>query len=111
MSDWRTRLQGALDAQGPDFKITEFSTSLGFSKDFVTRLLKPDSNPGINNLQAVCDGLSISIIYLFTGENASDTHGDVARRLTNMSKAELLKLKGHLDNTDITRFVPDPVQD
>ncbi|MGH1577740.1 helix-turn-helix domain-containing protein [Planktotalea sp.] len=111
MADWREQLEKALNSQGSDFKITEFSSSLGFSRDFVSRMLKSNSNPAIGNLQKVCDGLNISIVYLFTGKETSELHDDVARRMTEMSKTELLKLRNHITDDTIIRFEKDGASD
>ncbi len=104
MTDWRERLRGEIQAKGPNFKVTEFSENLGFSRDFVSRMLKPNSNPGINNLEKVCEGLGVSFVYIFSGHREEPIHDQIAAKMTKMSEKDLLDLRDHLKSKTIKRY-------
>ena len=104
LEDWRERLGQEIRAKGPGFKVTEFSESLGFSRDFVSRMLKPDSNPTIKNLQKVCDGLGVSFVYIFSGVRTAPVYDQIAQKMAEMSEGELIELRDHLKSKEVKRF-------
>ena len=107
MKGWRERLREELKAQGPEFNVTEFSEELGYSRDYITRMLKPDSNPGINHVEKVCKALGVSFVYIFTGKREPALYDQIASEMLSMTEAELIELKGHLRQKEVKRFSPD----
>lgn len=104
MTNWRERLRSEIRGKGPEFKVTEFSEGLGFSKDFVTRMLKPNSNPTINNIERVCDGLGVSFVYIFSGHREEPVYDQIAAKMTKMSERDLQDLHAHLKEKTVTRY-------
>ncbi len=104
VEDWRERLRKEIKAKGPSFKVTEFSEDLGFSRDYVTRMLKPDSNPGIKQLQRVCDGLGVSFVYIFTGQRELPVYDQIAAEMQAMSHGDLVDLRNHLRKKSVEKF-------
>lgn len=104
MTDWRERLKQEIKDRGPEFKVTEFSESLGFSRDFVSRMLKPGSNPGIRNLEKVCEGLNLSFVYIFSGHREPPVYDQITSKMSKMTEAELTQLRDHLKGKKVKRF-------
>lgn len=64
-SDWRARLQSALNASGKSAR--EVSIAAGRGPGYVHSLLKEGKDPTIDNLIAICEVLNISVSQLIYG--------------------------------------------
>ena len=100
MNDWRTRLEAVLVSK--KVKRTHFAVELGFSRDYVTRLLKPDSNPSLRDLERVCDALGVSFVYIYTGRDEDQIYDNVIREVSKMDENDLRSLRDHLKNSPLS---------
>lgn len=94
MADWRDRLGEELYRK--KVKVTRFSSELGFSREYVSRLLKPGSNPSLENLKKICDALEVSFVYIYTGKREDPVYDQVVSELTEMDTEDLIKLRDQL---------------
>lgn len=101
MMDWRDRLRDEIAKQG--VKVTHLSSELGFSRDYISRLLKPNSRPNLDNLQKVCDGLNVSFAYIYSGREDQDVMDALINEVSGMDRSELLELKEYLDEHKLKR--------
>lgn len=100
MDDWRTRMRTELAAK--EVKITVFSEGLGYSRDYVGRMMKLGSNPGITDVLRVCEAAGISFVYVFTGKRDDPAYDGVISEMSKLSQEELTALKDHLRENPLT---------
>ena len=96
MDDWRNRMKAELAAKG--VKTTILSNSLGYSREYIGRMMKKDSNPGITDLLRVCDAADISFVYVFTGKRENPAFDGVFNEMSKLTQKELKVLKKHLQS-------------
>lgn len=85
-----------------EVKITILSDGLGYSRDYVGRMMKPGSNPGITDVLRVCEAAGISFVYVFTGKRNDPAYDGVISEMSKLSQEELTALKGHLQENSLT---------
>jgi hypothetical protein len=101
MDDWRTRMRAELAARG--VKITLLSEQLGYSRDYIGRMTKKGSNPGITDVMKVCKSAEISFVYVFTGKREDPTFDGVFNEMSKLTPEELTALKNHLKADPLVR--------
>ena len=110
MSDWRDRLAAELAIRG--IKRTRLSLSLGFNRDYITRMLKKDSNPSAKRIKAVCDAVGVSFTYIYTGEKSAEpVFDELVSVISEMTASQLVTLRDHLRSHPLQPFDPDKSYD
>lgn len=99
MDDWRNRMKAELAARG--VKITILSNSLGYSREYIGRMMKKDSNPGITDLLRVCEAADISFVYVFTGKREDPAFDGVFNEMSKLTQKELKALKNRLQSEPV----------
>lgn len=101
--DWRHSLKVLIQSR-PDIKVTTPSTSLGFSADYISRILNnPKSNPQMNNIQKICDALDVSFADVMAGQALDVMRQEAIETVSAMGSRDLKNLLDHLNNNvDLT---------
>lgn len=68
-SDWKTRLQKAIDASGRSAR--EVSLKSGKGPGYIHSVLKEGKDPTVDSLVAVCATLNVSVSYILLGVEMS----------------------------------------
>ena len=63
------------------FSATSLGKKAGVSQTIISAILRDEGNPSIATLEAICSGLGISLVYLFSGENEGSLSDDEKRLL------------------------------
>ena len=102
--DWRTRLKAELAAKkaAGAFYVTQLSEDLGWSRDRVSRMTKPGSNPGMQDVIILCEAAGISISYVLTGRRDEPIYDGVINEMSKLTQEELKLLHTHLQAQPLT---------
>ncbi|ATF18001.1 hypothetical protein [Phaeobacter gallaeciensis] len=76
--------------------VTKLSEALGWSRDRVSRMTSPGSNPGIQDVITLCEASGISITYVLTGKREDPVYDGVISEMSKLTQAELKSLQNHL---------------
>ena len=63
------------------FSATSLGKKAEVSQTIISAILRDEGNPSIATLEAICSGLGISLVYLFSGENEGSLSDDEKRLL------------------------------
>ena len=63
------------------FSATSLGKKAGVSQTIISAILRDEGNPSIATLDAICNGLGVSLVYLFSGENEGSLSNDEKRLL------------------------------
>lgn len=105
MEDWRDRLRAVIAKK--DIRMTHLSEEMGFSRDYIGRLLKRGSNPNLRNLEKVCETLGVSFAYIYTGVQRDKVYDDVISKMSTMTHQELVSLRDHLGKHPLSSDLED----
>ena len=103
MADWRDRLRRELAIKKAEegIKITQLSEQLGFSRDYISRLLKPTSNPSLRNLKVVCEALNLSFVEIYTGAKDHAVYDEVIGQVSELTQNQLSALRDHIRQSPV----------
>ena len=99
MSDWRTRLKIYIAEH--DIKITHLSEQLGFNRDYIGRLLKPNSNPQLSNLEKICAAMGVSFVYIYSGNQKDNVLEELIDKVNSYDDTELQELQKFLEENPL----------
>lgn len=68
-SDWRTRLQAAIDKSGRSLR--DISLKSGKGPGYLFSILKEGKDPTVESMVAVCSTLNVSVSYILLGVDMS----------------------------------------
>jgi len=88
-----------LSAKG--VKITILSDELDYSRDYIGRMMKAGSNPGITDVIRVCEAADISFVYVFTGKREDPAFDGVFNEMSKLTQKELMALKERLQSEPV----------
>ena len=89
---WRVRLAQALKDRG--LKAAKVSQDVGYSRQYVQKVIDGDLNPTVDRLQVICDKAGIKFTFLFeeTNENVSKSVVDELADLSEDHAQKILRL-------------------
>lgn len=87
-SDWRTRLQQAVDESGMSLRAV--SLMAGMRAGYLHEILKQDKEPSVDRLVSICDALGITLTWLIYGIERSPQDEEILTLYANLSPAKRL---------------------
>lgn len=90
-SNWRTRLQTAIDESG--YSLREVSLKAGKGPGYMFSILKEGKDPTVNSMAAVCDALNVSAAWILLGVEMSRQTEEIVKRLGESEEDQALMLK------------------